>query len=50
MMMFMSGATPPPECGTACKARFAALEHMNSARDRLAGYVAFFRGEFNSWR
>eukprot|EP00802_Teleaulax_amphioxeia_P018169 Tamp_18351.p1 GENE.Tamp_18351~~Tamp_18351.p1 ORF type:complete len:307 (-),score=66.29 Tamp_18351:79-999(-) len=35
--MFNSGAMPPVECGTGCRARFAALEHMHNARDRLAG-------------
>ena len=42
MNMFSSGATPPAECGTGCRSRFAALEHMNNARDRLAGYLFHF--------
>ncbi len=42
LVLFNSGASPPADCGTGCKARLAALEHMSSARDRLAGYLSSF--------
>jgi hypothetical protein len=43
MVLFKSGDMPPVECGTGVRSRFAALEHMNNARDHLAGCVLLCR-------
>eukprot|EP00960_Hanusia_phi_P048118 758775-Hanusia_phi.AAC.1 len=37
ILLLNTGCTPPPSLGSQCKKRFAALEHMWAARDRLAG-------------
>lgn len=38
--VFNTGTSPPADCGTGCRSRFAALEHMDSSRDRLASQDA----------